>query len=180
MRGDFSIRKLDSYSQRKMAGVTFEVTSLDSEGKEIEKHRFTTDSNGFFDSSAAWTYARKNQKTKEVTGQESSGDQADDTESQGQVNPEGTAGNSGEQEQNDPAGDTSGHNSETDKSGDSPDTEQESGRIWFGIGTSPDDSLGALPYGDYIIEEIEGENNRGRKMFSDRFSVYADRQMILL
>ena len=134
MRGDFSIRKLDSYTQRKMAGVTFEVTALDSEGNEIEKHRFTTDRNGFFDSTAVWAYAQKN-----IRNPISAGDPSD---------------------------------SEGQKDG--------SGRIWFGQGTEPSDSMGALPYGDYLIEEIEGENNRGRKMFSDRFSVYADKQMIVL
>ena len=154
MRGDFSIRKLDSYTQRKMAGVTFEVTALDSEGKEIEKHRFTTDRNGFFDSTAVWAYAQKNIKNpiRADMPADSEGGTAQGGEAQGGEAQGGTA----------------------------QDGEAQGGRIWFGAGTEPSDSMGALPYGDYIIEEIEGENNRGRKMFSDRFSVYADKQMIML
>ena len=149
MRGDFSIRKLDSYTQRKMAGVTFEVTALDSEGKEIEKHRFTTDRNGFFDSTAVWAYAQKNIKNPISAGE-----------------PAGSEGGAAE--------------SGAAESGTAEGGSAQSGRIWFGAGTKPSDSMGALPYGDYLIEEIEGENNRGRKMFSDRFSVYADKQMIML
>ena len=113
MRGDFSLRKINGYTQKRMAGVTFEVTACDKDGKEIEKHRFTTDENGFYDSSA-----------------------------------------------------------QTDRN--------DSGRIWFGVGTEPDDRLGALPFGSYHIEEIEGENNRGMKMFSDDFSIYADGQKLTL
>ena len=58
MRGDFSIRKIDGDSQKRMAGVTFAVTALDRDGKEIEEHTFTTDKNGIFESTAAglaWT-----------------------------------------------------------------------------------------------------------------------------
>ena len=116
MRGDFSIRKISGYTQKRMAGVTFEVTSYDRDGKEIEKHRFTTDENGYFDSTAKWAARQKT----------------------------------------------------------------DTGRLWFGIDTEPDDSLGALPYGSYHIQEIEGDNNRGMKMFSDDFSVYAEGQTITL
>ncbi|MDO5476273.1 MAG: VaFE repeat-containing surface-anchored protein [Eubacteriales bacterium] len=134
MRGDFSLRKLNGYSQKRMAGVTFEISGLDRSGKVIEKHRFTTDKNGSYESTAAW-YANfiGAQKSDPKETQETAGGQ-----------------DSGE------------------------------GRLWFGIGTEAQDSLGALPYGDYHIEEIEGENNRGMKMFSEDFSVYADRQTISL
>ena len=37
-----------------MAGVTFAVTALDRDGKEIEEHTFTTDKNGIFESTAAF------------------------------------------------------------------------------------------------------------------------------
>ena len=114
MRGDFSIRKLDGNSQKRMAGVTFAVTALDRDGKEIEEHRFTTDKNGIFESTAA--FAKK----------------------------------------------------------------ENADRIWFGVDAKEDDSLGALPYGDYHIVEIEGENNQGMEMFEDDFSVYADMQTITL
>lgn len=114
MRGDFSIRKINGYTQKRMAGVTFEVTAFDRSGKVTEKHRFTTDKNGIFDSSSQWA----------------------------------------EQNQED--------------------------RIWFGVGSKPDPALGALPYGDYHIEEVEGENNRGMKMYSEDFTVYADKQSITL
>ena len=62
--------------------------------------------------------------------------------------------------------------------GDSGQGQEQSGRLWFGLGTEPDDALGALPYGEYHIEEIEGENNRGMKMFSEDIFVYADRMTI--
>ncbi|MDO5133224.1 MAG: SpaA isopeptide-forming pilin-related protein, partial [Eubacteriales bacterium] len=116
MRGDFSIRKIDGYTQNRMAGVTFEISGLDKEGNTLETHRFTTDRNGSFESTAAWAAMQK----------------------------------------------------------------EETGRLWFGIGTEPEDSLGALPYGDYHIEEIEGENNRGMKMYSGDISIYADNQQISL
>ena len=114
MRGDFSIRKIDGDSQKRMAGVTFAVTALDRDGKEIEEHTFTTDKNGIFESTAA--FAKK----------------------------------------------------------------ENVDRIWFGVDTKENDSLGALPYGDYHIAEIEGENNQGMEMFEDDFSVYADMQTITL
>ena len=114
MRGDFSIRKIDGDSQKRMAGVTFVVTALDRDGKEIEAHRFTTDKNGVFESTAS--FAKK----------------------------------------------------------------EKADRIWFGVDTKEDDSLGALPYGNYHIVEIEGENNKGMEMFEDDFTIYADMQIITL
>ena len=114
MRGDFSIRKIEGDSQKRMAGVTFAVTALDRDDKEIEEHTFTTDKNGIFESTAA--FAKK----------------------------------------------------------------ENADRIWFGVDAKEDDSLGALPYGDYHIVEIEGENNKGMEMFEDDFSVYADMQTITL
>ncbi len=42
--------------------------------------------------------------------------------------------------------------------------------LWFGD-AAPDDSRGALPYGTYTIEEIEGEANAGRTMYSDTFVI---------
>ena len=130
MRGDFSLRKINGYTQKRMAGVTFEVTAYDRDGKELEKHQFTTDENGFFESTAAWASQ--------------------------QVGKSRDSGNHTQRE----------HDS--------------AGRIWFGVGTEPDDRLGALPFGSYHIEEIEGENNRGMKMFSDDFSIYADGQKLIL
>ena len=105
IRGDFSLQKINGYTRRQMAGVTFEITAYDRDGKELEKHRFTTDENGAFESSAL---------------------------------------------------------------------------TWFGVGTQPDDRLGALPFGAYHIEEIEGENNRGMKMFSGDFSICEDGQTVAL
>ncbi len=118
IRGDFSLRKINGYTQKRMAGVTFEVTAFDREGNQLESHRFTTDANGNYESTAEWFNAQKK--------------------------------------------------------------EEETGRLWFGIDTEPDDSMGALPYGDYLITEIEGENNRGMKMFSDHFSIYGQKQTVLL
>lgn len=139
MRGDFSIRKMDSYSQKHMEGVTFEITGMDCDGNPIETHRFTTDENGVFESTAAFAKMRKNRSKK---------DQSQDSSSV--LNPEETG------------------------------REEQSGRIWFGIDTAPDDSLGALPFGNYHIEEIEGDNNKGMKMFSEDFCVYSDKQIISL
>lgn len=114
MRGDFSIRKIDGDSQKRMAGVTFAVTALDRDGKEIEAHKFTTDKNGIFESTAS--FAKK----------------------------------------------------------------ENVDRIWFGVDAKEDDSLGALPYGNYHIVELEGENNKGMEMYEDDFSIYADMQTITL
>ncbi len=38
--------------------------------------------------------------------------------------------------------------------------------IWFGS-SKPDDSVGALLYDTYVLNEIPGENNRGKKMIKD-------------
>lgn len=105
IRGDFSLRKINGYTRKQMAGVTFEITSYDRDGRELEKHRFTTDEDGSFESSVL---------------------------------------------------------------------------TWFGAGTQPDDRLGSLPFGAYHIEEIEGENNRGMKMYSDDFFICEDGQTVAL
>ena len=49
--------------------------------------------------------------------------------------------------------------------------------IWFGAG-DPDDTVGALPYGVYKIEEIETEANAGKRMFTDEFMVYRDNHLV--
>ena len=153
IRGDFSIRKINSYTQKRMAGVTFEVTALDREGKELEKHRFTTDKNGCFESTAAFAAG---QAGPGAAGTAQAGNAAEQTDTAAPPETEGPAEADGQAET--AAG----------------------GRLWFGAGTEPADSLGALPFGDYHIEEIEGENNRGMKMFADDFSIYADGQVLEL
>ena len=154
MRGDFSIRKIQGYTQKRMAGVTFEITSYDKYGKELEKHRFTTDENGFFDSKASWAAQQRGQKKPQEAD---AADAGDDTGTQ-----------------------NAQQNGQTQENGDAAQAEEESGRLWFGVGTKPDERLGALPYGSYHIEEIEGENNRGMKMYSDDFSIYGDGQALAL
>ena len=61
---------------------------------------------------------------------------------------------------------------------DSEDIVEGSG-IWFGTGehgsqAAPDDSLGALPYGEYTIEEMRCEANEGYALWSDTFNVNRD------
>lgn len=121
-RGDFSIRKIRSDTQRSMAGVAFRVTSVTTG----EAHEFMTDANGFYSTASSYTPHSRN---------------------------------------------TNG------------------GRLrdgmWFGLGTGgenveADDSLGALPYDTYQIEELPGENNRGMAMFSDKFTVSEDGELIEL
>ena len=51
--------------------------------------------------------------------------------------------------------------------------------IWFGLGehgsmAEPDDALGALPYGEYTIEELRCEANEGYALWSDTFNVSRD------
>lgn len=51
--------------------------------------------------------------------------------------------------------------------------------IWFGLGeggsmAEPDDKLGALPYGEYRIEELRCEANEGYALWSDTFNVSRD------
>ena len=55
--------------------------------------------------------------------------------------------------------------------------------LWFGLradGTcvEADDSLGALPYDTYRIEELPGENNRGMVLFSDTCTVTENKEVI--
>lgn len=55
----------------------------------------------------------------------------------------------------------------------------ESSGIWFGQGeggstAEPDDGLGALPYGEYRIEELRCEANEGYALWSDTFNVSRD------
>ncbi|WP_101721029.1 VaFE repeat-containing surface-anchored protein [Eggerthella timonensis] len=61
---------------------------------------------------------------------------------------------------------------------DTADIVEESG-IWFGLGedgtmAEPDDRLGALPYGEYAIEEMRCEANEGYELWSDTFNVSRD------
>ena len=61
---------------------------------------------------------------------------------------------------------------------DSVDVVEDSG-IWFGLGehgstAEPDDALGALPYGEYTIEELRCEANEGYALWSDTFNVSRD------
>lgn len=58
------------------------------------------------------------------------------------------------------------------------DVVEESG-IWFGQGedgseAAPDDGLGALPYGEYRIEELRCEANEGYTLWSETFNVSRD------
>lgn len=58
------------------------------------------------------------------------------------------------------------------------DVVEDSG-IWFGLGedgtiAEPDDALGALPYGEYRIEELRCEANEGYALWSDTFNVSRD------
>ncbi|MBQ3266820.1 MAG: VaFE repeat-containing surface-anchored protein, partial [Atopobiaceae bacterium] len=51
--------------------------------------------------------------------------------------------------------------------------------VWFGLGehgtmASPDDSLGALSYGEYTIQEMRCEANEGYCLWSDSFNVSRD------
>ena len=106
-RGDFELRKIDSETQESMDGVSFDITNVTTG----EKHRFTTDENGYYSSKNDW-------------------------------NP---------------------HSQNTNGGG------AEDG-LWFGQTTggamaAVDDSLGALPYGVYLIDEVEGINNAGKEMF---------------
>lgn len=106
-RGDFELRKIDSETQESMDGVSFDITNVTTG----EKHRFTTDENGYYSSKSDW-------------------------------NP---------------------HSQNTNGGG------AEDG-LWFGQTTggamaAVDDSLGALPYGVYLIDEVEGINNAGKEMF---------------
>ena len=55
----------------------------------------------------------------------------------------------------------------------------ESAGVWFGLGehgsmAEPDDALGALPYGEYTIEELRCEANEGYALWSDTFNVSRD------
>ena len=106
-RGDFELRKIDSETQESMDRVSFDITNVTTG----EKHRFTTDENGYYSSKNDW-------------------------------NP---------------------HSQNTNGGG------AEDG-LWFGQTTggamaAVDDSLGALPYGVYLIDEVEGINNAGKEMF---------------
>lgn len=61
---------------------------------------------------------------------------------------------------------------------DTADVEEGSG-IWFGQGehgsmAEPDDQLGALPFGEYRIEELRCEANEGYALWSDTFNVSRD------
>lgn len=55
----------------------------------------------------------------------------------------------------------------------------ESSGIWFGLGedgsvSDPDDRWGALPYGEYAIEEMRCEANEGYSLWHDTFNVSRD------
>lgn len=57
--------------------------------------------------------------------------------------------------------------------------------MWFGLRgdgnrVEADDSLGALPYDTYRIEELPGENNRGMTMFSDILTISENKKTVEL
>lgn len=61
---------------------------------------------------------------------------------------------------------------------DTSDVVEDAG-IWFGAGedgsvAEPDDGLGALPFGEYAIEELRCEANEGYALWSDTFNVSRD------
>ena len=50
--------------------------------------------------------------------------------------------------------------------------------LWFSTGdgkAAVDDSLGAMPYGDYILEELSCDNNRGKILYKGEFSIKRDK-----
>ena len=50
--------------------------------------------------------------------------------------------------------------------------------VWFGEGSQPDDTLGALPYDDYAVEELKCTANEGCELVSFSVSVRRDKQTI--
>lgn len=49
--------------------------------------------------------------------------------------------------------------------------------LWFSTGdgkAAVDDSLGAMPYGDYTLEELSCDNNRGKILYKGEFSIRRD------
>ena len=50
--------------------------------------------------------------------------------------------------------------------------------LWFSTGdgkAAVDDSLGAMPYGDYALEELSCDNNRGKILYNGEFSIRRDK-----
>ena len=152
IRGDFALSKINGYSQKRMAGVTFEVTALDRDGKPAQTCRFTTGEDGSFASTAAWASGAG------ANAGAGAGPAADAGPSSGSGSGSGTG---------------TGTGSDTGQGAAAGQA-----RIWFGEGTLPDDQLGALPFGAYRIREIEGKNNRGMKMYSGSFSIDEDGQVV--
>ena len=65
------------------------------------------------------------------------------------------------------------------KEGIGPDDVVEGAGVWFGLGedgsmADADDGLGALPYGEYTIQELRCEGNKGYVLWSDTFEVRRD------
>ena len=182
IRGDFSLSKINGYTQKRMAGVTFEVTAYDRDGKELEKHRFTTDENGYFESTAAWAaeHMDKNARQGGSAQQTENTNTAQQTENTDQAHQAENTNQAQQTENTDQAHQQENTNQAQQTENTDPAQEEENGRLWFGVGTKPDDSLGALPFGSYHIREIEGKNNRGMKMFSDDFSINEDGVMLSL
>ena len=64
-RGDISLRKIDSETQAKMGGASFELISLNADGDEIETHIITTDANGFYSSENSYAAHSKDTNSGE-------------------------------------------------------------------------------------------------------------------
>ena len=50
--------------------------------------------------------------------------------------------------------------------------------LWFSTGdgkAAVDDSLGAMPYGDYTLEELSCDNNKGKILYKGEFSIRRDK-----
>ncbi|MCR5544869.1 MAG: VaFE repeat-containing surface-anchored protein [Lachnospiraceae bacterium] len=57
--------------------------------------------------------------------------------------------------------------------------------LWFGttsngVEAPVNDSLGALPYDTYLIEELPCEANKNKVLFTDTISIYTDQQVVYL
>lgn len=43
--------------------------------------------------------------------------------------------------------------------------------LWFGVGSRPDDNVGALPYDTYTLEELSCEKNKGKMLYKGKVTI---------
>ena len=166
-RGDISFNKKNGKTGNNMSAIPFKLTSKTTG----ESHVIVTDDNGYFSSASSWIAHSSNTNINDLALLSTSTDTNANADTSTDTNANASASTIFATNSSDDS--TSEDNTETDKVEliDASMLNKESG-LWFGKqvdGTysAVNDNLGALPYDDYILEELACEANAGMNLLKD-------------